>query len=113
MVKGSASWKRGRGDTGEDANLERIACNESIQAGQSKTFNSPVDLLVVCFRARLADPDGISAKAAIDGCVHIGILRDDNAKWVREVRFRQVKVKNQHEEKTLLIFTPIEENKHE
>lgn len=69
-------------------------------------FDSPVDLIVVSYRSRLADADGISAKAAIDGCVHRGILPDDGTKWIKEVRYRQIKVKNKKEEKTLLIFIP-------
>jgi len=69
-------------------------------------FDSPVDIIVLSYRTRLADADGVSAKAAIDGCVHRGILRDDDAKWVTEVRHRQIKVKNKEEEKTLLIFIP-------
>ena len=109
MVKRSTSRKRRRGVPGEVTNVECTACHEQMEASKGEAFDSPVDLLVVSFRSRLADPDGISAKAAIDGCVHRGILRDDNARWVREVRYQQVKVKNQDEEKTLLIFTPIED----
>lgn len=40
-------------------------------------------------RKRLADPDGISAKAVIDGLRACGILVDDSAKYVKEVRFSQ------------------------
>ena len=40
-------------------------------------------------RTRLADPDGISAKAAIDGLVEAGILESDSAKCVEEVSFSQ------------------------
>jgi len=103
--------KRGRRDPSKATDLERSAGDEQVETGKGQAFDTPVDLLVVSYRCRLADPDGVSGKAAIDGCVHRGILRDDNAKWVREVRYQQVKVKNQSEEKTLLIFTPIEEEK--
>lgn len=40
-------------------------------------------------RKRLADPDGISGKAAIDGLREGGILPDDSAKFVSEVSFSQ------------------------
>lgn len=40
-------------------------------------------------RRRLADPDGISVKAAIDGLVKGGILRDDSAKYISAVTFTQ------------------------
>jgi hypothetical protein len=111
MAKKSTTRKRSSRVSGKTSNVERVACNESLEASKGKAFDTPVDLLVISYRVRLADPDGISGKAAIDGCVHRGILRDDNAKWIREVRYQQVKVKDQTEEKTLLIFTPIEEAK--
>jgi hypothetical protein len=58
----------------------------------------------VSHRSRLADADGISAKAAIDGLVMCGILADDSTREVDEVRHRQVKVKNVSDEKTEIII---------
>ena len=109
MVGKSARGKRGRRDPGKATDLERSAGDEQVAAGKVPSLDSRVDLLVLSFRVRLCDPDGVSAKAAIDGCVQRGLLRDDSTKFIREVRQQQVKVKNQSEEKTLLIFTPIEE----
>jgi hypothetical protein len=40
-------------------------------------------------RRRLTDPDGISAKAAIDGLAKGGILRDDSAAYISAVTFSQ------------------------
>jgi len=40
-------------------------------------------------RGRLADSDGISAKAAIDGLVAGGILGDDSPAWVESVTYSQ------------------------
>lgn len=111
MAKRSTTGKRRSRDAGKTTNVERLACNESVAASQVPALNTRVDLRIVSFRVRLADPDGISAKAAIDGCVHRGLLRDDSTKFIREVRQQQIKVKNQQDEKTLLIFTPIEETK--
>lgn len=42
-------------------------------------------------RRRLADPDGLCAKWAIDGLVESGILPDDSAEWVESVTFTQEK----------------------
>jgi hypothetical protein len=58
----------------------------------------------VSYRSRLADADGISAKAAIDGLVMCGILADDSTKEIREIRYQQVKVKNISDEKTEIIL---------
>lgn len=40
-------------------------------------------------RRRLTDPDGVSAKTAIDGLVKGGIFRDDSAKYISAVTFTQ------------------------
>lgn len=42
-------------------------------------------------RRRLADPDGVSAKWAIDGLVQGGLLPDDSAQFVEMVTFSQEK----------------------
>jgi hypothetical protein len=41
----------------------------------------------------LADHDGLSGKAVLDGIVALGILADDSTKQVAEVGHRQVKGK--------------------
>ena len=40
-------------------------------------------------RKRLVDPDGISAKAAIDGMAKAGIFADDNAQYIKEISYTQ------------------------
>lgn len=50
----------------------------------------------------MADPDGISAKAVIDGLVLGGILVDDGAKFVKEVTFTQETCKT---EETIIDIT--------
>lgn len=67
-----------------------------------KRFHPPVYIHVHSIRKRLADADGISAKALIDGLVHRGILWDDNPIFVKEVSFSQEKGK---EEKTIITIT--------
>ena len=53
--------------------------------------DSPVCIHIHSIRKRLTDPDGISAKAAIDGLVHAKILTDDSAKYVKKVSYSQEK----------------------
>lgn len=81
-------------------NMERTLSDESFQACKGKAFTTPVRITVISYRSRLADADGISAKAAIDGIVHAGILADDSPKEVVEVRHLQHKVKNKEDERT-------------
>ena len=73
------------------ANLEPIACNEPVGAQEGQRFDTPVCIHIHSVRKRLADSDGISGKAAIDGLVKAGILKDDTTEFVKEVRFSQEK----------------------
>ena len=88
-------------------NVESTACCTPLEAKKNPRFDSPVRITVVSYRQRLADSDGISAKAAIDGLVHCGVLADDSPKFVKEVRYRQVKVKSKEEEETRLIIEAV------
>lgn len=85
-----------------DANVEQIACCRKVGANENKGFNSPVRLRVISYRWRLADTDGISAKAAIDGLVKKGLLKDDSTLYVQEVSYAQVKIRHNQEEKTVI-----------
>ena len=69
--------------------LEPTPSHESLAAGKGDGVHSRVRIHIHSRRRRLADPDGISAKAAIDGLTAGGILADDSAKFVEEVSFSQ------------------------
>ena len=99
------------GDRATDSasNLEPIVSDEPIQTSRRAAFDSRVDIRIVSYRTRLADADGISAKAAIDGLVHAGVISDDSTKEVREVSYLQVKVKNKNEEKTVIQIRRVSE----
>lgn len=64
-------------------------------------FDSPVCISVYHYRHRLCDPDGASVKAAIDGIVHTGVLRDDSCKEIQEIRHKQIKIPKSEKEKTV------------
>ena len=89
---------------GQASNVERPAGRKPKGPRQGAAFTARVDITVVSYRSRLADADGISAKAAIDGLVMCGILADDSTKEIREIRYQQVKVKNASDEKTEIIL---------
>lgn len=89
-------------DSRQTANLERTTGNESIQAGKSAAFDSPVSIHIHSFRSRLADCDGVSGKAAIDALVMCGVIADDSTKEVVEVTYSQTKVKNKTDEKVVV-----------
>jgi len=94
-------------DSGQAADVELPASGGRARKDESTAPFTRASIEVVSYRTRLADADGISAKAAIDGIVMCGILRDDSPKEVSEVRYRQVKVKNESEEKTEIVITEV------
>jgi hypothetical protein len=95
-------------DSGKAADVERNPSNEPVAKGKAAAFDTPVGVRIVSYRSRLADPDNISGKAAVDGCVHCGILRDDSAKEIASYRAdEQVKVKDASDEKTEIVITEV------
>jgi hypothetical protein len=90
------------GTASNAANLERDLGYESLGEKGPTAFDTPVCITVVSYRTCLADSDGISAKAAIDGLVLARIIEDDSTKFVEEVRYRQIKVETKAQEKTVL-----------
>jgi len=88
-----------------DANVEPDPSDAPNEQDKATPFDSPVRITFLHTRGRLADIDGLSGKAAIDGLVAVGILRNDTAKQVEEVRHHQVKGKP---EKTEIIIEEIE-----
>ena len=80
--------------------LEPAPSHEPVGTEKISRLDSPCRIHVVSYRHRLADADGISAKAAIDGLIHAGILRDDSPEFVKEVSYSQVKVSGKEMERT-------------
>ncbi|MGD9381887.1 MAG: hypothetical protein PVI03_05525 [Candidatus Thorarchaeota archaeon] len=66
---------------------------------------SRVNIHVRSYRRLNADPEGVSAKAAIDGIVERGILADDSSKQVKAVTFENITGCSKDEEQTFIIIT--------
>jgi hypothetical protein len=86
------------------ANLESVVSHAPLEAKKGPRFNTPVRITIISHRSRLCDVDNASGKAAIDGLVHSGILADDSPKFVKEVRYQQVKCKSKEDEVTYLLI---------
>ena len=71
-------------------------------------FDTPVRISFTHYRHTLADPDGLSVKAAVDTLVRSGILKDDSTKEVEEVSHRQVKIDKQEAERTVITVEAVE-----
>ena len=82
--------------------MEQDSGNESVGAKAGAGHDSPCSCLIHSFRHRLADPDGVSGKACLDGLVHAGILQDDSTKFIQEVRHKQTKIPKAQKEYTVI-----------
>ncbi len=102
--KGYAKELRNSATAANRKSLDSDAPYATIQNGY---FNQRVYILIHSFRKRLADSDGISAKAAIDAFVQAGVLKDDSPAYVEETRYKQTKVVGEIEEKTVITFTEV------
>ena len=71
--------------------MESVNGNAPLGTNDMPGFDSPVRITFHHVRKRLADIDGLSGKAAIDGIVKAGILADDSPKQVAEVSHTQSK----------------------
>lgn len=86
--------------TNSPANVEQNPGDALLGEKKAERPDSLCCIHVHSIRKRLTDPDGISAKAAIDALVSCGILPDDSDRYVKEVRYSQEKTKG--EEKTII-----------
>ena len=84
------------------SDLESAFSGRSLDEKEDSGCDPRFSIHIHSIRKRLADPDGISAKAVIDGIVKAGILEDDSAKHVKEVVYSQEKVAKGGEEKTVV-----------
>ena len=83
-------------------NLEQAISHAPNAEENMPRFHSPVRIHVHSYRHRLVDPDGISAKAAIDGLVQAEILADDTTEQITEISYSQTKIPTNQEEKTVI-----------
>jgi hypothetical protein len=83
-----------------DADLELSLGDGALAAEEVPRFTAQVDIFVTHRRHRLADPQGASTKAVIDAIVRAGVLADDNAGQIREIRDRQEKIPKEQAEET-------------
>lgn len=86
--------------TNSVAYLESIVADALQDADACQFSDQAVCIHIHSIRKRPTDPDGVSAKAAIDGIVEEGLLADDNCEIVKSVTFSQEKTKG--EEMTII-----------
>jgi hypothetical protein len=84
------------------ADMESNTWYETFLKKEVTPFDSPVSIHIHSKRKRLVDADAVSAKAAIDGLVHAGLLQDDSPEYVEEVSYSQEKVTGDEIEETII-----------
>ena len=87
--------------TSTAANDKQGTRDEPLAEEKTPRFDGPVNILIESHVKRLRDPDGNFCKYIVDSIVDIGLLQDDSPKYIQEIRYRQVKSK---EEKTVVIM---------
>ena len=90
------------------SDLEPDSGNAPLGAQKIKRFNSQCSINIHSKRFRLTDPDGVSAKAVIDGMVRAGLFADDSAKQITEVTFSQEKISKPEIEETIITINSAE-----
>lgn len=93
--------------TDTDAHVEPDTGDEIERSNEVKAFDQAVRLDFVHYRYRLADPDGLSVKACIDGIVEAGLLVDDSAKEIEAITHRQIKIPRTQEERTVITIEEV------
>lgn len=69
------------------ADMEPNPRHEPVAAEEAAGYDPRLIIRVISYRKLRHDPDGVSAKAVLDGLVHAGILADDSTQFVKEIRF--------------------------
>ena len=75
------------------ADLEPNISDAPFPAEANERPDPPFCVHIHSVRKRLADSDGISGKAVIDGLVNAGIFPSDSPEYVKEVTYSQEKTK--------------------
>ena len=84
------------------ADMEQGAGDAPLAKEKAQGCAPRACLHIHSYRKRLTDPDGVSAKAVIDGIVKAGILPDDSAQFIEQISYGQEKA---DEEKTVITIT--------
>lgn len=96
----------GDSSTSTTTDLEQAISHALLGKEKVPRFDSSVRIAIHSVRKRLADIDGISGKAAIDGMVKAGLLADDSPEFVKEVRHSQEKGK---QEETIITIEALDD----
>jgi hypothetical protein len=92
--------------------MEQNPRNGSVAKKGTSRLLGRYDVEIISYVSKLRDPDGTSAKYAIDAMVSAKILEDDSPQYIREIKHRQCKVQKGNE-KTEIILSRVDEEMEE
>ena len=78
-----------------------IGC-KPLGTNENTPLDTPVYIVFTHYRHRLADEDGISDKACLDGLVRAGFLHDDRQAWVKGINHHQKQISLKEDEYTVI-----------
>ena len=107
MVKGNGEEESCSEAPLTSADLESSAGYEALVSEGVTPFSASVSIHIHSKRKRLVDADAVSAKAAIDGLVHAGLLQDDSPQFVEGVSYSQEKTEKGEPEETIITLQEI------
>ena len=76
-----------------------------MEKAKITAFNTQVSIHFHSKRYRLADADGLSVKAVLDGLVNKGLFIDDSPKYIRSITQTQEKIPKSEKEVTIITIT--------
>lgn len=87
-----------------DADLEQNIGYRYLPEDGDKEIDTRYDIVVISYRKRKHDPDGISVKAVLDGCVRAKILQDDSWDEINQITFKSIRCEKGQDEETIIEF---------
>jgi hypothetical protein len=107
---GHKAAKIGHNLASATADVERGAGHVAPPEVRRQALFAAAGLRIRSFRHRLADPDGVCAKWAIDGLIEAGVLPDDSARFVKSLTYEQTKIPASEPERTEIEIQEINED---
>lgn len=102
-VRNGKNINRGAGSA---TKLESGSFHAAEKQDAVEAINERVAITFIVYRHKLIDPDNNYSKHFTDGIVESGLLRNDTASEIEEIRYRQVKIPEWEQERTVIELTP-------
>lgn len=100
------SGKNNNRGSGSAAKSESNTVDAAEKPNAFKAIDERVVITFIVYRHKLIDPDNNYSKHFTDGIVESGLLRNDTSSEIEEVRYKQVKIPEWEQERTVIELIP-------